>query len=473
MNQPLYAMTIGELAPLIRSRQLSPVELTHSVLNRINEVDKILNSYITVTPEIALQQARVAESEIMQGRYRGPLHGIPIAPKDLYYTKDTRTTFGSALYKDFTPEYNATPVDRILAAGAVNPGKVNLHEFAAGMTNVNVHYGSSRNPWNPDCITGGSSGGSGAAVAGGTAIASLGTDTDGSVRIPSAMCGTYGIKTTYGRVSKHGVKGLSETFTCPGPLARSVEDLAIILNVIAGYDPLDATSAMVPVDDYTSYLGRGVKGMKIGYENHFFEKADSEVKEHVKKALGTLESLGAHIVEVSIPELKMAATAEAVAAGAEASNAHHIILKDPDKRKKLQEDVRIQLETGMLPSANQYIMAQKARRLILYRFLEVFEEVDAVAGATVPMTAPHFIKDLTKLNLHVWNKTSPFVSPANTSGVPSLSVPVGLSSEGMPIGMQMFGRPFHEGTLFQIGDAYEQVNPFYKNAPRNRVPVNA
>lgn len=471
MNQPLYAMTIGELAPLIQSKQLSPVELTQSVLHRINEVDKIINSYITVAPEYALRQAQQAEAEIMKGRYRGPLHGIPIAPKDLYYTKDMRTTFGSALYKDFQPNYNATPVDRMLVAGAVNPGKVNLHEFAAGMTNVNVHYGSSRNPWNPDCITGGSSGGSGAAVAGGTAIASLGTDTDGSVRIPSAMCGTYGIKTTYGRVSKHGVKGLSETFTCPGPLARSVEDLALIMNVISGCDPKDGTSAMVPVENYTSYLGKGVKGMKIGYENHFFHNADSEVKQHVKKALQTLESLGAHVMEVSIPELKMAATAEGVAAGAEASNAHHIIMKDPDKRKQLQDDVRIQLETGMLVNGNQYIMAQKARRLILYRFLEVFKKVDAVAGATVPMTAPHFQENLTELNLRVWNRISPYVSPANTSGCPSLSVPVGLSSEGLPIGMQMFGKPFHEGTLFQIGDAYEQVNPFYKHASQNKVLV--
>lgn len=462
MSKPLYAQTIAELAPQIRSRQVSPVELTQSVLARIEEVDSVLNSYITVTPELALNQAKQAEAEIMQGLYRGPLHGIPIAPKDLYYSKGVRTTFGSALYKDFVPDYDATPVDRTLRAGAVMPGKVNLHEFAAGMTNVNVHYGSSRNPWNPDHITGGSSGGSGAAVASGTAIASLGTDTDGSVRIPSAMCGVYGIKTTYGRVSKHGVKGLSETFTCPGPLARSVTDLAMILEVIAGHDPLDDTSARVPVDAYTAYLGKGVKGMRIGYEKHFFKNADPEVVEHVEKALKALESLGAHIVEVHIPELEIAAVAEGVAAGAEASEAHRKIITS-DLKKYLQEDVRIQLETGMLVTGNQYILAQKARRLILYRFLEVFQKVDAVAGATVPMPAPAFQENLTELNLRVWNRISPYVSPANTSGCPSLSVPVGFSSDGLPIGMQMFGKPFDEGTLFQIGDAYESINPFYKN----------
>lgn len=461
MTQPIYARTIGELAPLIRSKQLSPVELTESVLNRINQAEPIINSYITVTPEIARKQAKQAESEIMNGRYRGPLHGIPMSVKDLYYSKGVRTTFGSALYKDFVPNYNATAVNRILKAGAVIPGKANLHEFADGMTNVNVHYGNACNPWNPDCITGGSSGGSGASVAGGTAIASLGSDTDGSVRIPSAMCGTYGMKTTYGRVSKHGVKYLSETFICPGPLARSVEDLAYILEVIAGYDPKDDTSAKVPVDNYSSYLGKGVKGLRIGIEDYFFKNVDDDVKKHVENAIKDLQSMGATVQKVSIPELEMAATAEGVAAGAEATEAHHEILTS-DLRKYYQDDVRIQLETGMLVTANQYILAQKARRLILYRFLDVFKKVDVIAAPTVPMTAPHFTDDLLKLNLHVWNRISPFVSPANTSGIPSISVPVGLSSEGLPIGMQMFGKPFHEGTLIQAGDAYESINPFYK-----------
>lgn len=460
----LYYMTIEELAPLIKSKELSPVELTESILKRIQEVDPIINSYITATPELALEDAKRAEQEIMRGEYRGPLHGIPIAPKDLYYTKNIRTTFGSALYSDFVPEYDATPVEKIKQAGAVIPGKVNLHEFANGETNVNVHYGDARNPWNPHHITGGSSGGSGAAVAGGTAIVSLGTDTAGSVRIPSAMCGVYGLKTTYGRVSKHGVKGLCESLTCPGPLARCVADIAYTLQYIAGHDPKDATSAKIPVDNYIAQLGQSVRGMKIGIvPEYFFKKANPEVVEHVKRALGALESLGAQVVEVNIPELELAMDTEMMVAGAEATVEHHENLTHPEQAKLLQDDVRILFETGELVTAVQYTRAQKARRLLLSRFLDAFKEVDAVAAPTIPITAPPFIKEQTKLNLETWNACTPFTCPANITGLPSLSVPVGLSKDGLPIGMQLFGRPFDEGTLIRLAHAYEQISPF-KNA---------
>lgn len=460
----LYYMTIEELAPLIKSKELSPVELTEAILKRIQEVDPIINSYITVAPDLALLDAKQAEAEIMSGSYRGPLHGIPIAPKDLYYTKDIRTTFGSALYSEFEPDYDATPVEKIKEAGCVIPGKVNLHEFANGETNVNVHYGDARNPWNPHHITGGSSGGSGAAVAGGTAIASLGTDTAGSVRIPSAMCGIYGLKTTYGRVSKHGVKGLCESLTCPGPMARCVADLAYILQYIAGYDPKDATSAKVPVDHYITLLGKSIKGMRIGIvPEYFFDKANPEVVAHVKKALTDLESLGAQVVELKIPELELAMDTEMMVAGAEATVEHHENLTHPEQAKLLQDDVRILFETGELVTAVQYTRANKARRLLLSRFLDVFREVDAVAAPTVPITAPPFIKEQTKLNLETWNACTPFTCPANITGLPSLSIPVGLSQNGLPIGMQMFGRPFDEGTLIRLAHAYEQISPF-KNA---------
>lgn len=458
----LYYMTIDELAPLIKDRKLSPVELTQSVLNRINQVDSTINSYITVTPDVAIQQAKQAEADIMQGKYKGPLHGIPIAPKDLYYTKGIRTTFGSALYKNFVPSYNATPVDKLLEAGIVIPGKVTLHEFANGETNVNVHYGDARNPWNPNHITGGSSGGSGAAVAGGTAIASLGTDTAGSVRIPSAMCGIYGLKTTYGRVSKHGVKGLCESLTCPGPMARSVADLAIILQYMAGYDPKDATSAKVPVDNYISQVGKDIKGMKIGIvPDYFFVDVEPEVLKLVKRAIRGLEMLGAEIIEVKIPELEMTMVTEMVVAGAEATVEHHEDLTS-DLKKYLQQDVRILFEAGELVSSIQYTRGQKARRLILDRFMEAYQKVDVIAAPTVPITAPAFIENKTKLNLEVWNRLTPFTAPANLTGLPSLSVPVGLSSDRLPVGMQLFGRPFDEATLIRVASAYESIMPFAK-----------
>lgn len=467
----LYYMTIDELAPLIQSREISPVELTESVLNRIKHVDPVINSYITVTPELAMQQAKQAESDIMQGRYKGPLHGIPIAPKDLYFTKDIRTTFGSALYKDYVPSYNATPVDKILEAGAIIPGKVNLHEFANGETNVNVHYGDARNPWNPNHITGGSSGGSGAAVAGGTAIASLGTDTAGSVRIPSAMCGIYGLKTTYGRVSKHGVKGLCESLTCPGPMARSVADLAIILQYIAGYDPKDATSADVPVENYIGAVGQSIRGIKIGIvPDYFFKNVDPEVEDLVKKAINALKSAGAEIVEVKIPELSMAMDTEMMVAGTEATVEHHEDLTS-DLKKYLQDDVRILFETGELITGVQYTRAQKARRLILDRFMEAYQKVDCIVAPTVPITAPAFTDDKTKLNLTTWNACTPFTCPANITGLPSLSVPVGLSTKGLPVGMQIFGRPFDEATLIRVASGFETILPFGKLYQKEETPA--
>lgn len=456
----LYYMTIEQLAPLIQSRQLSPVELTESILERIEQVDSIVNSYITVTPEVARSQARFAESEIMQGNYRGPLHGIPIAPKDLYFTKGIRTTFGSALYREFVPDYDATPVEKLLNAGIVLTGKVNLHEFANGETNVNVHYGNARNPWNSYHITGGSSGGSGAAVAAGTAIASIGTDTAGSIRIPSAMCGIYGLKTTYGRVSKHGVKGLCESLTCPGPMARCVTDLSIILQYIAGYDPKDATSAKARVDDYVSYLGKSIQGLRIGViPEYFFDKANTDVAQLVKNALSGMESLGAQVVEVKIPELDMAMVTEMMTAGTEATVEHHETLTS-DQKSQLQDDVRILFETGELVTGIQYARAQKARRLLLARFMEVYKDVDIIAAPTVPIPAPPFIENQTKLNLEVWNACTPFTCPANITGLPSLSVPVGLSSDRLPVGMQFFGKPFAEGTLLKAAYAYEQISPF-------------
>jgi aspartyl-tRNA(Asn)/glutamyl-tRNA(Gln) amidotransferase subunit A len=457
MNNDHYK-TISELAPLIEKKELSPVELTRQVLTRIKEFDSKLNSYITVLYEEADKQAKQAEKNILEGNYLGPLHGIPFALKDLFYTKGIRTTSGSSFQSDFIPDYNASVVDKLLAQGIILTGKLNMHEFAFGSTNENPHYGNTANPWNTNNMTAGSSGGGGAAVAAGLCCASLGSDTGGSIRDPASFCGIVGLKPTYGRVSKYGVTPLAWSLDHVGPLTRSVQDAALILEVIAGFDKKDPSTVKEPVKSYQSTLMGDVRGLKIGIpKNVFFEDIDPEVNTEIENAIKRLQSEGAELTEVIIPHLDSALFAQFVTVASEAAAYHQGTLKQ--HYYDYGQDVRQQLVVGELFTAVQYVEAQQIRRTIYESFRKTFQSVDVLITPTAPFTAPKIGQNEVVINGKIKNITEELVrltAPCNITGLPAISVPVALSSEGLPIGIQIIGRAFEEETLLNVAYSCEK-----------------
>ncbi len=462
----LYYQTIGELAPKLQRKELSPVELTEAVLKRTEALNPKLNAYLTILEKEALQQARQAEQEIFSGHWRGPLHGIPIAVKDLFHTDGVKTTAGSAILRDFTPQENATVVQRLLDAGIVLTGKLNMHEFAFGVTNENPHFGDAHNPWDTNRITGGSSGGSAAAVAAGLSVASLGTDTGGSIRTPSSLCGVVGLKPTFGRVSKHGVVPLSWSLDHVGPIARSVEDVAILLEAIAGHDMKDPTSKKREIGSYRNALASGTRGLRAGVVRNYYIGAEPDVENNFREAIKSLETAGLHVSEVEIPELDAALFAEMIMISAEASAYHHESLAASPTA--FGADVRILLEAGELISAVQYIKAQQARRLIQEGFRRVFDQFDVLLAPSVPLTAtPIGVRQLQTggMPIDVTMAFVQFAAPANLAGLPSLSVPTGLSAEGLPTGMQIIGKPFGEETVLRVGVEYEAMSPLQEKHP--------
>ncbi|MHB1651869.1 MAG: amidase [Desulfitobacteriaceae bacterium] len=462
----LYYQSIGELAPQIQQKILSPVELTDAVLKRVEAENPKLNAYITVLGEEALEQARKAEREIMAGNWRGPLHGIPMALKDLFYTQGVRTTAGSALLKDFVPQENATVVNHLLDAGVILTGKLNMHELAFGATNENPHFGDAHNPWDGSRITGGSSGGGAAAVAAGLSVASLGTDTGGSIRTPSALCGVTGLKPTFGLVSKHGVVPLAWSLDHVGPIGRSVEDIAILLEAIAGPDAKDPTTKKKGVGGYRAALAQGAKGLRAGVVRNYYLGAQPDVEKNLSAAVKALETAGVEIIDIQIPELDVALFAEMITISAEASAYHHENLAA--NPQSFGTDVRILLEAGELITAVQYIKAQQARRLIQAGFDRTFRQVDVLIAPTVPLTAPpigmHHLQAGEK-TIDVTMAFVQFAAPANLAGLPALSLPTGLSSEGLPTAMQILGKPFAEETVLRVGAEYEAVSPFRGKHP--------
>ncbi|MEB1808920.1 MAG: Asp-tRNA(Asn)/Glu-tRNA(Gln) amidotransferase GatCAB subunit A [Bacillaceae bacterium] len=453
----LYSLTATELGPLLESKQISPTELTHSILERINAVDSTVNAYITTLPELALQQAAHAEKEIMNGLYKGPLHGIPIGIKDNYYTKGIRTTAGSKILSDFIPDETATAVEKLMAAGGVMLGKLNMHEFGGGITNTNPVYGNVRNPWKVNYSPGGSSGGSGAALAAGLATLATGTDTFGSIRVPASMCGVYGLKPTYGLVSTKGVAPLAWSLDHAGPMARSVSDLALMLNVMAGYDPKDPGSIKARIPDYTENLNKGINGLKIGVPSYYMQGLDRDVEILFKDAVKTLETMGATVVDVDIPELSMSAFAGYVITIGEASTYHYEWLQT--RSEEYADDVRIFFKTGVLTNSPHYVRSQQVRRVLTEALKKTYEDVDVLIGPTIPITTPAFQKNWVEQNLEVTRRGMPFTSPPNLTGAPSLSVPIGLCSEGLPVGMQLIGNHFTEKRLLQVGSEWEKVSP--------------
>jgi aspartyl-tRNA(Asn)/glutamyl-tRNA(Gln) amidotransferase subunit A len=457
------ASSIGEAALRIRTRQLSPVELTKAVLDRIDAVDDRVKAYVTVLHDDALEQARQAEQAITNGEYRGPLHGIPIAVKDLYDTAGVRTTSSSKVRADHVPVRDAAAVERLRAAGAVIVGKTVTHEFAYG-----VISSPTRNPWNLDHIPGGSSGGSAAALAAAECLGALGSDTGGSIRIPASATGVVGLKPTYGRVSKYGVMPLSWSLDHAGPMASRVADVAMMLGELAGYDARDPSSAREPVDDYSQNLREGVRGLRLGVPaNYFFDNCEPEVESAVRTAIRVLADQGADIRDVTIPELELAPVVELAIVIPEASAIHQPWLRE--RPSDYGEDVRMFLEAGEFYLATHYLKAQRVRTLIRDGLRRACEGLDALLTPTLPQPAARVDQNaFDGPNGTVEPVINAYVRtccPFNLSGQPALSVPCGFTSNGLPVGLQIVGRPFDEAIVLRIGHAYEAATDWHRRTP--------
>ncbi len=460
-------LSIGKLASLLRERKLSPVELTQAMLDRIEKQNPALNAYLTALPETALEQAREAERAIASGQYRGPLHGIPVSVKDLYYTRGVRTTAGSPIFADFVPDHDATVVARLRDAGAVLLGKTHLHELAYGITTTNPHFGPARNPWSCTQIPGGSSGGSGAAVAASLCSASMGSDTGGSIRIPAAYCGVVGLKPTFGRVSLHGVIPLAWSLDTAGPLARTVWDAAAMLGAIAGPGSCDESAATAPVSDYLGEIGQGVRGLVVGVpENYFFDHLSPDVERAVRTALKTLEELGARLEPLRLPGIEEASELGRLILLGEAAALHQKLLRS--RRHEIGADVRALLEQGECILATDYVNAQRTRRRFVAELEAVFQKVAVLVIPTTPITAPTIGETNVLVNGEpedVRLASTRLVRPWNFAGAPALSVPCGLDHSGLPIGLQIVGRAFDESTVLRVGYAYEQATEWVHRHP--------
>ncbi|WP_078553495.1 Asp-tRNA(Asn)/Glu-tRNA(Gln) amidotransferase GatCAB subunit A [Bacillus alkalicellulosilyticus] len=453
----LHTLTASELGPLYKHNHISPVEVTKEIINRIEKVNPVINAYITTVPEVALAQAKKAEQEMISGNYKGPLHGIPIGIKDNFDTKGIRTTVGSKLLSENIPSETAFTVKKLMDAGGIMLGKLSMHEFGGGLTNTNPVYGHVRNPWNINHVPGGSSGGSGAALAAGMATLATGTDTFGSIRVPASMCGVYGLKPTYGLISTTGVAPLAWSLDHPGPMARSVSDLALMLQYMTGHDPEDPASLKVPSPQYSQTLNQGIQGLKVGIPTAFLEGLDPEVSKLFNQAVNTLKNLGAEVKEIKIPELSLASFASYVVTTGEASAYHYEWLQT--KSEQYAPDVRIFFQAGAVTTSPQYVRAQQIRRELIKAIKNAFQEVDVLVGPSVPITTPRFSENWDEQNLEITRKSMPFTAPPALSGIPSLAVPMGLCSCGVPVGMQFMGNHLSEQLLLQVASAWEQTDP--------------
>jgi aspartyl-tRNA(Asn)/glutamyl-tRNA(Gln) amidotransferase subunit A len=463
----LCSLSLRSLATLLQRQELSPLEATEAVLDRVDKVDRQLNSFITVMREEALAQALAAEQEILRGQYRGSLHGIPIAVKDLYYTKGVRTTMGSKIFSDFVPSYDATVIARLRDAGAILVGKLNMHEFARGATNTSSLIGVCHNPWDVMRVPGGSSGGSGAAVAAGLCFGALGSDTGGSIRIPAALCGIVGLKPTYGRVSRYGVFPLSWSLDHVGPMTRTVTDAALMLQAIAGHDRHDSTTRTAIVPDYMAALTGDIKGVRLGIPREFyFEQLDAEVGNAVRTAIQVLERAGARIEEVSLPLSRYAAAAGRLISLTESAEIHEKWLRT--HAKDYSPDVRAGFLAGQLILGKHYMKAQRVRSLLRQEMATALRRVDALVTPTTPIAAPNINQALVDIGgeqIDVMTALSRLTRPANLSGFPAISVPCGFTHNTLPIGLQLIGRPFAEATVLQLAFAYEQNTAWHQRHP--------
>ena len=459
----LCYLTIAEAAAGLRRKDFSPVDLTEACLERSAALDGKLHSFITVTAERARADARRAEAEFTAGKIRGSLHGIPIAIKDLYSTKGIRTTCHSAVLENWIPERDATTVEKLEAAGMVLLGKLGMHEFAFGGPSVDAPFPAVRNPWNPAHIPGGSSSGSGAALAAGFCYGALGSDTGGSIRTPAAHCSIVGLKPTYGRVSRFGVVPLSWSLDHAGPMARSVEDCAILLQVIAGHDPRDAASANVPLPDFQAGLRAGIKGLRIGVPDAtWFDEnlgIDPETRKLFDQALKVLKSLGAVIVDLDGKPFAQARFANQTILLCEAYAYHEKTYQNAPE--KFGSAVRRRMLEGAFLSAADYLAAQRARSVLNERIRANFDRVDVFAVPTVARPPDAF----DSLDPNEQNLRPSFTHPFNLTGLPAISVPCGFTSDRLPVGLQIAAQPFEESAALRAAYAYEQATDWHRHRP--------
>lgn len=453
-------MTIQEAACALREKRVSSVELVEAALARIAKLQGKLNAFITVTAESARAAAKAADEELARGHDRGPLHGIPVAVKDVFSTKGIRTTCGARIFADHVPDFDAAVVERLAAAGAVLVGKTNMHELAYGITSSNPHFGPVRNPWDTERIPGGSSGGSGSAVAAGMALMAMGSDTGGSIRIPASFCGTVGLKPTFGRVSRYGVMPLDFSLDHMGPLTLSVRDAGLTLNALAGFDPRDDTSSREPVEDYVPADDVSIRGVRIGLpENFYFDRVDPEVAHAVRKMAETAEGLGARVVPVRVPDIVAMNAVSRIILQAEAS-----AVMEPycDRREDFGPDVRLLLDQGRLLAATDYIQAQRLRRMMRQEFRAVWNRAECLFTPATPTAAPKIGQMTVEFDGETEDvrlASTRFVRAINMLGWPALSLPCGLNSQGLPLGLQIIGPPFREALILRVAAALEATLP--------------
>jgi aspartyl-tRNA(Asn)/glutamyl-tRNA(Gln) amidotransferase subunit A len=481
----LTDLTIHELGARFRRGDATPTQAAREYLARIAALDPKVKAYLTVTGEAALARAAEADARFKSGTALGPLDGVPLGVKDVFCTRGVRTTCGSKILEGFVPPYDATVVARLLGAGAVILGKLNMDEFAMGSSTENSAYFTTRNPWDLSRVPGGSSGGSAAAVAADLAAATLGTDTGGSIRQPAAFCGNVGLKPTYGRVSRFGLVAFASSLDQVGPFAKDVLDAALMLQAIAGHDPLDSTSAAIPVPDYAAELGLGVQGLRVGIPaEYFIEGLDAEVEAAVRAAIETLKGLGAKTESVSLPHTEYSLAAYYLIAPAECSSnlarydGVKYGLRVPGARDLIdmysrtrgagfgaEVKRRVMLGTYALSAGYYdayYGKAQKVRTLVQRDFQKAFERVDVIVAPTTPSVAFKMGEKEDPLSMYL---NDVFTIPVNLAGLPGLSVPAGFTKAGLPIGLQVIGKAFDEATLLRTAKAYEAATTWRERKP--------
>ena len=480
----MHEKTLSELSRGLRNKEFSSLELTRSYLDRILSLDSKLNAFITVTEDLALEMARAADARISAGRGT-PLTGIPIGQKDIFLTRGVRTTCGSRMLDNFTAPYDATVVERLNTAGTVMLGKLNMDEFAMGSSNETSFYGPVRNPWDLGTVPGGSSGGSAAAVAARLVPAATGTDTGGSIRQPAAFCGITGIKPTYGLISRWGMIAFASSLDQAGPMARTAEDCALLLEHMAGFDPKDSTSVDRPTEAYSEHLDAGLEGLRIGLPAEFFgDGLDPEIRKLIDAAVQEFESMGARVIPVSLPNMNLSGPAYYVVAPAECSSnlarfdgvrfGHRCEnpkdLKDLYTRSRgegfgSEVKRRILIGTYALSAGYYdayYLKAQKIRRLISEDFKKAFAEVDVIVGPTSPSVAFRFgEKSQDPIAMYL---SDIYTIAVNLAGLPGMSVPVGFS-RGLPVGMQIIGNYFSEHKLLNVAHRYQKVTDWHQRSP--------
>lgn len=467
-GQTLWELSLTEAAEAVREGGVTSTQLTETALQRLERIGPQLNCTITIDRTEALSAAETLDRERQQGRLRGPLHGVPLAHKDLFYRTGKVVTCGSPIRRDFVANTTATVLDRLDRVGAVNMGTLNLSEFAFSPTGYNKYFGSCRNPWNPEHVTGGSSSGSGAAVAARLVHGSLGTDSGGSIRHPAAICGVVAVKTTQTRVSRSGVMPLSHSLDCVGPVARTARDCARLLSVIAGADPEDPTTAELDVPDYEAMLDGNIKGLKIAVPRaYYYDHVLDEVRSILDESLAALKDLGATIIQVSVPDIDLINTLAQLVMSVEAATVHQKWLRT--RRNDYADVVRSRIEPGLFIPATRYCEALAIRARITDEFLKTcLGNADVLHLPAISIPVPSIVEttdDEPSLVAKRLAALTHCTRGINYLGVPAVSVPAGFTANGLPSAFQLVGRPFDEGLLLKVADAYQQVTDWHSRVP--------